>query len=169
MTIPLDEPNTLLDAVLAWQRGHLFRDSLISLLSRVPENDGGQVVRVVQALCARLEQMPPGTPGRPDQAHDTDGWRDELMSSRAKAWAVPHPAGMLVGPHLIILVSGDQGVILREGVARCLPRSVCGSILLLCQTIMMAHSAVDARELRALRQQRIESTSTSLSEINPVE
>ena len=51
---------------------------------------------------------------------------------------------------------------------RILTGSMSASLLLLAQTIVMADHAVDAQELGKLRQQRIESTSTSLSEIKPV-
>lgn len=163
-----DDPTSeLRSAVLAWQRGELFRDSLVQLLSRVPE-DQGQVIReLIVALCQHVQRLQ-STPAA-KSAPEVEAWRHELMSSRARAWGVPHQAGMLVSPHLILLVSADQGLVLRDGALSCLPVSVCGSLLLLAQTIVMAQTAVDEQELRELRQQRIESTSTSLSEITPVE
>ena len=61
-----------------------------------------------------------------------------------------------------------RGVILYPDHVRALPASTSGSMMLLCQTIVMAQNAVDAKEIGQLRQQRIDSTSTSLSEIEPI-
>ncbi|RJF69439.1 hypothetical protein D3875_21065 [Deinococcus cavernae] len=66
---------------------------------------------------------------------------------------------------MLILTEATRGVVLRESGAKALPRSTSASIMLLCQTIVMAQNAVDAQELKKLQDQRIASTSTSLSEI----
>lgn len=169
MTTPfLDgEAGPLLDAVLAWQRGELPRDTVVQTLSGVPADQGADIQGLIGALCQRV-QSASASPSGSGQGEGVDSWRAELMGSRARAWAYPDIAGLLVGPEVILLVDSREGVVLRGDSAACLPASVCGSLVLLCQTIVMAQSAVDAQELQKLQQQRIESTSTSLSEIEPI-
>ncbi|MCP2014599.1 hypothetical protein L1280_001750 [Deinococcus sp. HSC-46F16] len=151
---------TLAGAVALWQSGDLGRDALVGQLTAV---GGGEAIH---ALIGDLIGEAPGH--EVAGAADTDGWRAELLASRAKAWAHPASAGLLVGPHVLILTDGRRGVVLTPEGTRVLGGSVSASMLLLCQTIVMADHAVDAQELGALRQQRIESTSTSLSEIEPL-
>lgn len=91
------------------------------------------------------------------------------MACRAKTWGSPTSAGLLVGPTVLILTDGRRGVVLDDSGTQLLKSSVSASLLLLCQTIVLADNAVDAQEVGRLRQQRIESTSTSLSEIKPVQ
>lgn len=170
MTFAPPTAEALLDLVMAWQRGEVEREALIGALVRVPRDQGHVVHEVLRDLCQRVTCAEPLGPGAHPGAHlDASVWREELMGCRARAWEYPEIAGLLVGPQVVILVDSREGVILRDGAARCVPRSVAGSLMLLCQTVVMAQSAVDARELEALRSQRVNSTSTSLSEIEPVE
>lgn len=151
---------SLAEAVALWQAGELDREALIGQLTAL---GGGEAVH------ALIGDLIAGAPGHEVAgAPDTDGWRAELLASRAKAWAHPAGAGLLVGPHVLILTDGRRGVVLTAEGTRVLGGSVSASMLLLCQTIVMADHAVEAQELGTLRQQRIESTSTSLSEIEPL-
>lgn len=151
---------SLAEAVALWQAGELDREALIGQLTAL---GGGEAVH------ALIGDLIAGAPGHEVAgAADTDGWRAELLASRAKAWAHPASAGLLVGPHVLILTDGRRGVVVTAEGTRVLGGSVSASMLLLCQTIVMADHAVDAQELGTLRQQRIESTSTSLSEIEPL-
>ncbi len=161
----------LLDAVLAWQKSEQPRDAFIQPLIRLPEEQGFVVRELIQRVTQKLESQPVGattTEQNPDKPK-IDHWREELMACRVKTWSFPNPAGLLVGPTVCILVTGEQGVVLRAQAGRVLPISVCGSLLLLSQTIVMAQNAVNAKELQSLQQQRIESTSTSLSAIQPID
>lgn len=170
MSSPTDRPSdpadlsSLLHALGAWQGGEATRDALLGPLTLLGAEQGDIVHSLIRAVIAQIPGRPPAGPG----ALDTDHWRAELMACRARAWASPASAGLLVGPTVLILTDGRQGVVLGDSGARVLTGSVSGSLLLLAQTIVMADDAVDARELGRLRQQRIESNSTSLSEIKPI-
>ncbi|THF67625.1 hypothetical protein E7T06_20210 [Deinococcus sp. Arct2-2] len=131
---------------------------------------GEQIRRVIEAVTAQAHAGNPSAPlsDGPEQGL-TDSWREELMACRARTWPSPDQAGLLVGPHVLILTDGQQGVILGTAGVRVLGRSMGGSLMLLCQTIVMAEHAVNAQDLGNLRQQRIESASTTLSEIQPIE
>lgn len=159
----------LLDTVLEWQKGQLPREVLVSQFSGLPGDQGIEIKAVIHDLLQLIQLGAPGrTPPHPAEAEDTDSWRHELMSSRAKAWPFPDSAGMLVGPTVIILTDGQRGVMLRDQQRHALPGSIAASLMLLCQTIVMAQHAVDAKELEKLQNQRMESASTSLSEIEPI-
>ncbi|MDL2345320.1 hypothetical protein QOL99_14350 [Deinococcus sp. MIMF12] len=147
------------EAVALWQAGALGREALVGQLTALA---GGETIH------ALIGELIAGAPGHEVAGADTEEWRAELLASRAKAWAHPASAGLLVGPHVLILTDGRRGVVLTDQGTRELGGSVSASMLLLCQTIVMADHAVDAQELGTLRQQRIESTSTSLSEIEPL-
>ncbi|WP_027460659.1 hypothetical protein [Deinococcus murrayi] len=153
-------PPSLAEAVALWQAGELGREALVGQLTT--QQEGTAVRSLLETLSV----------GHPEQeglgAADTAGWRAELLASRAKTWPHPESAGLLVGPQVLILTDGQRGVVLTPEGHRVLGASVSASLLLLCQTIVMADHAVDAQELGTLRQQRIESTSTSLSEIEPL-
>lgn len=159
---------TILDTIHNWQMGRAPREAVVGLLTSLGSEQGDLIQETVQALVQWVGDAPKASsvsgPTAPQQA-DSEAWRSELMSSRAKAWAFPHSAGLLVSPSVLILTDGQQGVILHADHTRALPTSTAGSLMLLCQTIVMAQNAVDAKELSQLQQQRIESTSTSLSEI----
>lgn len=158
---------TILDTIQQWQTGSAPREAVVGLLTALAADQGELIQETVQALVQWVSAAPnaqQSTVHSPQQA-DTEAWRSELMSSRAKAWAYPHSAGLLVSPSVLILTDGQQGVILYDDHIRALPTSTSGSLMLLCQTIVMAQNAVDAKEMDQLRQQRIESNSTSLSEI----
>ncbi|MPY66383.1 hypothetical protein F8S09_06670 [Deinococcus sp. SDU3-2] len=148
------------EAAALWQAGGLDREALVGQLTTLGEGEA------VHALIGDLIGEAPGH--EVTDAAGTGEWRAELLASRAKAWAHPASAGLLVGPHVLILTDGRRGVVLTAEGTRVLKASVSASMLLLCQTIVMADHAVDAQELGTLRQQRIESTSTSLSEIEPL-
>ena len=75
---------------------------------------------------------------------------------------------MLVGPEVLVLTDGRSGVVLRQSGTQCLPGSVSASMMLLCETIVMAHTALDQDELLKLQRQRVDATSTSLSEIDRI-
>lgn len=151
---------SLAEAVARWQAGELAREALVGALTA--QKDGAAVRELIDELsAAHPEREVLG-------AADTAGWRAELLASRAKTWPHPESAGLLVGPQVLILTDGQRGVVLTPEGQRGLGASVSASMLLLCQTIVMADHAVDAQELGTLRQQRIESTSTSLSEIEPL-
>lgn len=167
----MSRPETaLLQALSAWQRGQLARDVLIGQFTALRPEQG----QVVQHVIERLEPDPgrppaeavtPATGARTVETQATDTWRQELMACRARTWGFPASAGLLVGPSVLILTDGQRGVLLRPTGTRLLPGSTSASLMLLCQTIVLADHALDAQELGQLRQQRIESTSTSLSEI----
>ena len=161
---------SLLDALRAWQAGKAPREAVVGLLSALGPEHGDLVQETVRELAHWVGAAPAQAPhARASAAQaDTEAWRHELMSCRAKAWAFPHSAGMLVSDALLILTDGQHGVILYPDHVRALPASTSGSMMLLCQTIVMAQNAVDAKEIGQLRQQRIDSTSTSLSEIEPI-
>lgn len=156
MTTPMTEQ------VRLWQRGEVALDTLAQTFAGLDE-DSGEVGAAIADLCG---DAPQGLPH--DHDWNSAEWRAALLGCRARTWASPHPAGLLVGPGLLILTDGQQGVVLRGEGQRCLPRAICTSLLLLAQTIVMADDALDARELDTLRQQRTQATSTSLSEIDPI-
>ncbi|MFB9993299.1 hypothetical protein ACFFLM_15100 [Deinococcus oregonensis] len=146
---------------------NLSTDTIVEQL--VPLS-GEQIRRVIEAVTAQANAGNPSALLSDDPEHGmTERWREELMACRARTWPSPDQAGMLVGPHILILTDGQQGVILGAAGARVLGRSMGGSLMLLCQTIVMAEHAVNAQDLGSLRQQRIESASTTLSEIQPIE
>ncbi|MEF2277515.1 hypothetical protein V3W47_04330 [Deinococcus sp. YIM 134068] len=154
----------LLGAVRAWQEGgEADRDAPTLPLTRLGGEHGVLVQELIGALLEDATRQGAGADGG-----TTDDWRTELLACRARTWASPAAAGLLVGPTVLILTDGRRGVAVRAGSLRRLPGGTSASLLLLCQTIVMADGAVDAQELGKLRQQRIESTSTSLSEIKPV-
>ncbi|GMA14284.1 hypothetical protein E5F05_02360 (plasmid) [Deinococcus metallilatus] len=160
----LPQSAELLGAIQAWQRGELPREASVGPLILLGSEQGALVRELIQAL---LQHVPAGQPAGAGE-RTTDDWRAELLACRARAWASPDSAGLLVGPTVLILTDGDQGALLSPAGTRRLTGSLSASLLLLCQTIVMADSALDGQELGRLRQQRIESTSTSLSEIKPV-
>ncbi|AWT37770.1 hypothetical protein GCM10008956_13910 [Deinococcus arenae] len=156
--------DTLLNAVHAWQRGALTRDALITQLTSLGRADAPLITELITQLHGRV--APHAEPGQPGAgASSTDVWRDELMGSRACTWG---SAGLLVGPSVLILTDGRHGVVLGERDTRALNSSVSGSLMLLCQTIVMAEHALNERDMRQLQEQRLESASTSLSEIDPI-
>lgn len=158
-----------LGLVSAWQRGTVPREALTGPLTGLGSDQGEVIQALIAELLAGARQAPSerGAGGSADTS--TDNWRAELLACRARTWASPAGAGLLVGPTTLLLTDGRQGVVLGSAGTRALPGSVSASLLLLCQTIVMADDAVDAQELGKLRQQRIDSTSTSLSEIKPVQ
>ncbi|MFC4425001.1 hypothetical protein [Deinococcus navajonensis] len=161
---PPDLMPALLDQVQAWQGGAAPLDDLVQALTALGPEEGAVVQALIRAVHASLAPTPSHAV-RPS----ADDWRAELMACRARVWPAPDPAGLLVGQDLLILTDGRQGTIVRRQGARPLPSSVAASLMLLCQTIIMAQHAVDAQELGQLQRQRLTSTSTSLSEIEPVD
>ena len=166
---PASTPDWL-GLVSAWQRGEVPREALTGPLTQLGSDQGETVQTLISGLLARARQVAGERGAGPgaDSDASTDNWRAELLACRARTWASPASAGLLVGPTTLLLTDGRQGVVLGRSGLRALPGSVSASLLLLCQTIVMADYAVDAQELGTLRQQRIESTSTSLSEIEPL-
>ncbi len=163
----------LLDTIRHWQAGQTPREAVTLLLAALPADQGETVQATIRELSTWIRAAPAKAQAGPAQveashADETDTWRAELMACRAKAWAYPAGAVMLVSPSVLILTDGQQGVILQKDQARALPSSTSGSLMLLGQTIVMAQNAVDAQEVGQLRQQRIDSTSTSLSEIEVI-
>lgn len=155
----------LLRAAQAWQRGEAPREALTGPLVLLPPGEGGGLVsELIGALLAQADASPPAGA----EQRGVGDWRSELLACRARAWASPAAAGLLVGPGALILTDGRRGVVLTSPGTRALASGTSASLLLLAQTIVMADHAVDAQELGRLRQQRIESTSTSLSEIDPI-
>lgn len=152
--------DTLLNAAQQWQRGAGTRDALVAHLTALGREDAPVITDLIQHLRAHAGHDQDG-----DAPRSTDGWRDELMGSRACTWG---GAGMLVGPNVLILTDGQRGVVLGERDTRALSSSVSGSLMLLCQTIVMAEHALNQREMQDLREQRLQSASTSLSEIDPI-
>ncbi|BDP44183.1 hypothetical protein DAETH_41520 (plasmid) [Deinococcus aetherius] len=166
MNNPLDAPHAeLLDTIAAWQRGETTRDAVVTPLTLLGGEQGEVVQQLVEELLRHASPRLTGEAG----GQGTDQWRAELMACRAKTWGSPTSAGLLVGPTVLILTDGRRGVVLDDSGTQLLKSSVSASLLLLCQTIVLADNAVDAQEVGRLRQQRIESTSTSLSEIKPVQ
>ena len=161
MTQPELSADHLLNSVQSWQRGEQSRGEVLGLLSQVPSDDGGLIRDVIQQLCGSSGATTP-------HGETTDAWRAELMASRARTWRVPDTAGLLVGPSALILTDGRMGAVLRREGVQCLPASVCASMMLLCETIVMAHTALDTHEMQKLQRQRVEATSTSLSEIDRI-
>lgn len=155
----------IVDQVRLWQGGEQALAELAQALSALEEGRGDEVHAALAELC-----RPGPEAASPDRGTDWNSadWKRALLGCRARMWTAPRPVGLLVGPGLLILTDGQQGVILREEGRRCLPRSICTSLLLLAQTIVMADHALDARELESLRDQRTQATSTSLSEIDPI-
>lgn len=153
----------LLDTIRRWQVGALERDQVVRSLSSVPLDDGETVRAVLEGLMKHVELARVASGAQVQE--DTESWRAELMASRARSWNFPHSVGLLVCPSVLILVESQRGVVLRASGAKALPASTSASLMLLCQTIVMAQNAVDVQELNKLQQQRIASTSTSLSEI----
>lgn len=131
---------------------------------------GEQIRRVIEGVTAQANAGHPSVLlSDGSEEGMTERWREELMACRARTWPSPDQAGLLVGPHVLILTDGERGVIVGAAGVRILGRSMGGSLMLLCQTIVMAEHAVNAKDLGNLRQQRIESASTTLSEIQPIE
>lgn len=159
-----DPVPALLERLQAWQAGAATLDELVQDLTTLGPEEGAAVQALIRVVRASLAPTPSHAV-RPS----ADDWRAELMACRARVWPAPDPAGLLVGPGLLILTDGRQGTIVRQQGARPLPPSVSASLMLLCQTIIMAQHAVDAQELGQLQRQRITSSSTSLSEIEPVD
>lgn len=155
---------TLLELTDNWQGGEVGRTELVSALRRVSD-DSGELIRT---LIMQLSQGAVQAGQTAGHTENTDAWRQELMACRARSWPYPHSAGLLVGPHVLILTDGEQGVLLRAGRLRVLTSSVSASLLLLCQTIVMAQHSLDGKVVGQARTQRIESASTSLSEIDPI-
>ncbi|GAA0514361.1 hypothetical protein [Deinococcus depolymerans] len=154
---------SLISAVQAWQASQLTQEEAVAHFTAL-QRDEGHLVR--QAITDLLRSPDPGAPVPSGAASPTtDAWRAELMAGRARTWHSPEPAGLLVGPTVLILTDGQRGVVLSAGGTRRLSSSVSASLMLLCQTIVLAQSALNEREMGALRQQRVESASTSMSEI----
>lgn len=160
-----EAPETLSGAVRAWQAGQLPQEGVVARFTALRRDEGSEVRGAIDELLLGAA----GTPvlGAAHGAHETatDAWREELMASRARAWSSPDQAGLLVGPSVLILTDGLRGVVLSAAGTRALNSSVSGSLMLLCQTIVLAQGALDSRTMGDLRQQRIESASTSMSEI----
>lgn len=154
----------LLRAITAWQTGTMNRKSLVEQLTQIDRKEGQVIQQVIEVLIQRTSAAAPTD----SPARTTDEWRAELMDSRARAWAHPASTGLLVGPKVLILTDGRQGISLSPTRVQVLNSSISASLLLLCQTIVMANHALNTQELGKLRQQRIESTSSSLSEIKPL-
>ncbi|GGK99902.1 hypothetical protein [Deinococcus radiotolerans] len=155
----------LLTAVHAWQRGALDREDLIARLTALGREDAPLLSELIGQLTVQAAPHGHGAPAA-DSPNGTDVWRDELMGSRARTWGT---VGLLVGPSVLILTDGQRGVVLGERESRALSSSVSGSLMLLCQTIVMAEHALNEREMQHLREQRLQSASSSLSEIDPVQ
>lgn len=162
---PSDTGPSVLDLLIDWQDGTGDRDRLIQYLTQLGPEQGAEVQNLIREVQRSLAPTPSHAAAPPSPAQ----WRSELMACRARVWPTPDPAGLLVGPEVMILTDGHAGTILRDHGARTLPSSVAASLMLLCQTIIMAQHAVDAQELGQLRQQRITASSTSLSDIEPVQ
>ncbi|ACO47674.2 hypothetical protein [Deinococcus deserti] len=162
---PPETGPSLLDLLIDWQEGTGDRHHLIQRLTQLGPEQGAEVQKLIQAVQSSLAPTPRHAAAPPTPAQ----WRTELMACRARVWPAPDPAGLLVGPEVMILTDGHAGTILRDHGARTLPSSVAASLMLLCQTIIMAQHAVDAQELGQLQQQRITANSTSLSDIEPVQ
>lgn len=160
---PPDSAEALLSTIRRWQLGAVSREQVVLELTRVPLDQGEVMLEVLSGLQGQVE-LARVTSGEHAQ-EDTESWRNELMASRARNWNYPNGVGLLVCPSVLILTDGRRGVVLRVSGAKALPSSTSASIMLLCQTIVMAQHAVDAQELKKLQDQRIASTSTSLSEI----
>ncbi|GGR69207.1 hypothetical protein GCM10008959_34040 [Deinococcus seoulensis] len=161
-------PETLSGAVRAWQAGHLTQEGVVARFTALRRDEGSEVRGAIDELLLGAAGGPVlgAAHGAPETA--TDAWREELMASRARAWSSPDQAGLLVGPSVLILTDGLRGVVLSAAGTRALTGSVSGSLMLLCQTIVLAQGALDSRTMGDLRQQRIESASTSMSEIEPI-
>lgn len=161
-----DQPSAeaaIVQTVRRWQLGAARREDVVLALSSVPLDQGEVLISVLDSLQRHVE-LARVSSGEHVQ-EDSESWKAELMSARARSWSFPHSVGLLVCPSVIILTDGRRGVALRASGAKALPASTCASLTLLCQTIVMAQNAVDVQELRKLQDQRIASTSTSLSEI----
>ncbi|UBV44897.1 hypothetical protein LAJ19_19095 (plasmid) [Deinococcus taeanensis] len=160
----MNDTEQALNVIEAWQRGETARDAVITHLTALERDQGGVVTGVIATLTphAPPHDQPQGT-GEPRGG--TLLWREELMNSRARTWTGPDAAGLLVGPTVLLLTDGRQGVVIGERDTRALSASVSASVMLLCQTIVMAQHALDERDVNDLRKQRVESTSTSMSEI----
>ena len=153
------------EQVRSWLRKEIPLDVLSQRLSSLEDYQGAEISAAIAELCVTT-----ATSLLQDSAiWSRNTWREALMSCRARTWATPHQVGLLVGPGILMLTDGQQGIILREDQIRCLSESICASLLLLAQTIVMADDALDACEVSELRRQRTEATSTSLSEIKPVQ
>ena len=167
MTTHQEDPHNgaeaLLSSIRRWQVGAVTREDVVLELTRVPLERGDIMLDVLTGLLGQVE-LARVTSGEHAQ-EDTESWRNELMASRARNWNYPDGAGLLVCPSVLILTDGKRGVVLRASGTTALPGSTSASIMLLCQTIVMAQHAVDAQELKKSQDQRIASTSTSLSEI----
>jgi len=161
-----NEPS-LIGAVQAWQATQLTQEDVVTRFTALPRDEGHVVRQAITDLLALPDiTTTAAAPGADSAAPTTDAWRAELMAGRARAWNSPDPAGLLVGPTVLILTDGQRGVVVSAGGTRALSSSVSASLLLLCQTIVMAQNALNEREMGTLRQQRIESASTSMSEID---
>lgn len=161
-----NEPS-LISAVQAWQATQLTQEEVVTRFTSLPREEGHVVRQAITDLLALPEvTATAAAPGAGSAAPTTDAWRAELMAGRARAWNSPDPAGLLVGPTVLILTDGQRGVVISAAGTRALSGSVSASLLLLCQTIVMAQNALNEREMGTLRQQRIESASTSMSEID---
>lgn len=153
----------IVEALGRWQAGEEERAEVLNLLTQVPQDEGEIIREVITAWHSKGPEA-----ARPLPSEGAESWRAELMASRARTWNYPHSAALLVSPNVLILTEGQHGFIFREGGVSILPVSTSSSLLLLAQTIVMAQTALDTREVGRLREQRIEATSTSLSEIEPV-
>lgn len=169
-----DRSNSQLSPVLElrqlladWEQGVSSREEIVKALSAVQTGD------TIKGLITELATVDKKTLLTNEQnasgaENATERWRSELMTCRAKAWSFPEASGMLVGENILILMDGQSGVLLSAEGHTPLPSSSAASLMLLCQTIVMAQSAVNAQELQQLTRERLTSSSTSLSEIKTI-
>ncbi|WP_291430447.1 hypothetical protein [Deinococcus sp.] len=161
---------TLISAVRAWQAGQWSQEQVVAQFTALKRQEGSEVRAALDSLLTLATPGNPALGSAQDAAHETatDAWREELMASRARAWSSQDQAGLLVGPTVLILTDGSRGVVMSSDGTRPLSSSVSGSLMLLCQTIVLAQDALDSQTMGDLRQQRIESASTSMSEIDTI-
>lgn len=164
-TDPLPDVAEVVNLLLTLPGGEGASDQIVERLAELP---GELVWQVIQGVAAQATPAAAGAPVSGGEEHSTEHWREELMACRARTWPSPAQAGLLVGPRVLILTDGQRGVMLSAQGVRVLGGSMSGSLMLLCQTIVMTEHAVNAQDLGNLRQQRTESASTTLSEIQPI-
>lgn len=156
----------LCQLVSAWEQGTSSREQVVKALSEVQTGD--IIKGLITELVTTKPVVTPNESSSQAKENTTDRWRSELMTCRAKAWSFPDASGLLVGQNILILTDGQSGMLLSEQNHTTLPRSSAASLMLLCQTIVMAQSSVNAKELQKLTRERLTSSSTSLSEIKPI-
>lgn len=154
--------SSLLILLQEWQQGQQDRASIAQALSDVPTEQGNHIQTLILKWLAQSEST------TTQILEDAEQWRAELMAARARTWNQPYRAAMLLSPNALILTDGEHGFILREQTTQPFDTDTAGSLLLLAQTLVLAQTALDTRELSKIREQRIDSTSTSLSEMEPL-